>query len=87
MKLYKYNKTQYDEVVSSVLTVVVAIPFMTNFFGSVLNFVGLSTSYSTYAIYLFVVLYEYYQLLQVSYKKFVNSLLCQAAVTGVFLLN
>lgn len=87
MKLYKYNKTKYDEVVSSVLTVVVAIPFMTNFFGSVLNFVGMSTSYSTYAIYLFVVLYEYYQLLQVSYKKFVNSLLCQAAVTVVFLLN
>lgn len=87
MKLYNYNKTKYDEVVSSVLTVVVAIPFMTNFFGSVLNFVGMSTSYSTYAIYLFVVLYEYYQLLQVSYKKFVNSLLCQAAVTVVFLLN
>ena len=68
------------------LTLVLSIPLLTNFFGSALNFVAETTTYSTYAIYGSVALCFALKY-RLNGKQFYFFVMLTSVVLGLFLIN
>lgn len=56
--IVKNNNDKYNDSISKLFSFVLCFPLLTNFFGSIANYSGISTSYSTYLIYGIYLLYS-----------------------------